>query len=173
MKPVIGFALIVLVFLAGAFYYFSNSPKTPTPASEETTKTVGDKKEVDGILTIDSNLAIGSDSAITGPGSYEEYSQKAFGDSAGKRKVLFFHASWCPTCRPADTEFKSNLDKIPGDLVVFKVNYNDPETDDEDRALAAKYGITYQHTYVQIDDDGKEIKKWNGGSLDKLLSQIQ
>ena len=36
-----------------------------------------------------------------------------------------------------------------------------------------KYGITYQHTFVQIDAEGKEITKWNGGKIDELLTNIK
>ena len=46
-------------------------------------------------------------------------------------------------------------------------------TDKEEEDLARKYGITYQHTYVQIDGVGKEVTKWNGGQINELLSNIK
>jgi thioredoxin-related protein len=48
-----------------------------------------------------------------------------------------------------------------------------PETDQEEKDLAKKYGITYQHTFVQIDSKGNEITKWNGGKTDELLAKIK
>ena len=39
--------------------------------------------------------------------------------------------------------------------------------------LAKKYGITYQHTFVQIDSQGKEVTKWNGGQTDELAANIK
>lgn len=91
----------------------------------------------------------------------------------GKKVVLFFFASWCPTCIPADVDFSKNAAKIPEDVVVIRVNYNDNATDQEEKDLARKYGITYQHTFVQIDSDGNEVAKWNGGQTEELLANIQ
>lgn len=106
-------------------------------------------------------------------GQYLEYSPSVLEESAGTRRVLFFYASWCPTCRPADADFKQKSAQIPNDVTLIRVNYNDPETDKSEEALAEKYGVTYQHTYVQIDNEGNEIVKWNGGKMAELLANIQ
>ncbi len=104
---------------------------------------------------------------------YLEYSKAVLDQSANNRRVLYFYASWCPICRPADSDFKQNSSKIPQDLVVIRVNYNDPDTDQEEKDLAKKYGITYQHTFVQIDAQGKEITRWSGGQTEELLENIK
>lgn len=104
---------------------------------------------------------------------YVQYSKSTLDSASSNRRVLFFYASWCPTCRPADANFSQNTDRLPEDLTVIRVNYNDPETDQEERDLAKKYGITYQHTFVQIDSAGNEIAKWNGGQTDELLANIK
>ena len=61
--------------------------------------------------------------------------------------VLFFNASWCPTCREAREDFIAH-------------------------ELQKKYGVTYQHTFVQIDTDGEALATWNGGGTDELLANI-
>lgn len=104
---------------------------------------------------------------------YIEYSKVAYDQAADKRRVLYFYASWCPICRPADANFKANANKIPEDITVLRVNYNDPDTDQEEKDLAKKYGITYQHTFVQVDSTGKEVTKWNGGQTNELLANIK
>lgn len=104
---------------------------------------------------------------------YVEYSKNAYDQVAGKRRVLYFYASWCPICRPADADFKANMSKIPEDVVVLRVNYNDPETDSQEKDLAKTYGITYQHTFVQVDASGNQVTKWNGGQLNELLAKIK
>lgn len=116
-----------------------------------------------------------SNEATSNDGSsrYQEYSMNAYNQASGKRRVLYFYASWCPTCRPADADFKANMTSIPEDVVVLRVNYNDPETDQEEKDLAQKYGITYQHTFVQIDASGNQVAKWNGGQTAELLSKIK
>lgn len=103
---------------------------------------------------------------------YVEYSKAALEKAATNRRVLFFYASWCPTCKPADADLKTT-NKIPNDVTVIRVNYNDPDTDQEEKELAKEYGITYQHTFVQIDGNDKEIIKWNGGKTDELLAKIK
>lgn len=104
---------------------------------------------------------------------YVSYSKEALNGASNNRRVLFFYASWCPTCRPADAIFTQNVSKIPEDVTLIRVNYNDPETDQEEKGLADKYGITYQHTFVQIDSNGREVTKWNGGQIDELLTNIK
>jgi len=104
---------------------------------------------------------------------YVEYSKDVLEQSSSMRRVLFFYASWCSTCRPADADFEKNIDLIPADLVIIRVNYDDPETDAEEKALASQYGITYQHTFVQIDAQGNVVTKWNGGQFNELLASLK
>ena len=68
------------------------------------------------------------------------------------KTVLFFHASWCPICRTADSNISSS--DIPSWLTVLKVDY-DKNTD-----LRKKYKVSYQHTFVQVDADWNLVNKW-------------
>jgi thiol-disulfide isomerase/thioredoxin len=79
--------------------------------------------------------------------------------------VLFFYASWCPSCRAAKSDIESNLDKLEG-ITLLLVDY------DKSADLKRKYGVTYQDTYVQIDSDGKKITLWNGGKTNELLKNV-
>lgn len=106
-------------------------------------------------------------------GDYLPYSKSVLDNAASKRRVLFFYANWCPTCRPADSSFTQNTSQIPVDVVLIRVNYNDTQTDQEEKDLAAKYGVTYQHTFVQIDESGNEVTKWNGGQIEELLTNLK
>ncbi|EKD64959.1 MAG: hypothetical protein ACD_50C00231G0003 [uncultured bacterium] len=130
---------------------------------------------VDQTMMDDENM-MGGDETMTHSDSdsrYVEYSKSALDSSSGKRRVLFFYANWCPTCRPADISFRENESRIPEDVVLIRVNYNDSDTDNEEKDLAQKYGVTYQHTYVQVDSLGNEVFKWNGGQIDELLNNIR
>lgn len=146
----IAVSFLAVILLAGFYFLRGSSPSPASPPTPEST-----------------------DTPQTGSISkYVQYSKRLLENSANKKRVLFFYANWCPICRPADAEFQSRMSEIPEDVVVLRVNYNDTETDAEEEALAEKYDITYQHTFVQIDEEGREIKKWNGGELDELLGQI-
>jgi thiol-disulfide isomerase/thioredoxin len=68
--------------------------------------------------------------------------------------VLFFNASWCPTCRQAVT----NLDAqgVPPGLTVVSVDY------DSNGDLRREYGVTVQHTFVQVDESGQPLATFTG-----------
>jgi len=110
---------------------------------------------------------ISSDEKVS-VGSYEAYSPAKVSVAQGKNIVLFFHASWCPTCRALNADIENHLATIPSDTVLLKVDY------DSEVELRKKYGVTYQHTLVQVDSDAQLIHKWSGSpTLVTLLSQIK
>ena len=54
-------------------------------------------------------------------------------------------------------QIKNLLDStISNDLTILKVDY------DSNPDLKKKYLVTYQHTFVQIDNKWNMIKKWSG-----------
>ncbi len=73
---------------------------------------------------------------------------------ADTRVVLEFHADWCPDCRA--TEESLNTVGVPAGLTVVKVDFDNSDE------LREKYGVTVQHTFVYVDADGNELKKWTG-----------
>lgn len=104
---------------------------------------------------------------------YLEFSRQNMVQKSDVRRVLFFYANWCPTCKPADQDLRENVHKLPNDVVVIRVNYNDDQTDESEKELAKKYKVTYQHTFVQIDQNGDVVTKWNGEGVEKLLSNLK
>ncbi len=106
--------------------------------------------------------------SVNTSGTYESYADSKLAKAEVGDVVLFFRASWCPTCRRLDKDIKENLSNIPSTLTILDVDY------DNSKALQQKYGVTYQHTLVQVDKDGNLIKKWSGSpDLDALVSQVQ
>jgi thioredoxin 1 len=95
---------------------------------------------------------------------YVEYSKEAFDKASTQKRVLFFAASWCPSCRAADKNFNENLKKIPENVMLFKTDY------DKETALKTKYKITRQHSFVYVDAKGVALKAWAGGGIDELLA---
>lgn len=79
--------------------------------------------------------------------------------------VLFFHASWCPTCRALKNNLRNS--QIPEDLTILEIDY------DTENELKRKYGVTYQHTLIQVDENLDEIKKFTGTrTLSEILREI-
>ena len=143
----------IVVLLAGGAFYFSVQRRAE-PAT--------DISMIQPTVVITPN-----DEPAQTQSRYVVYSKTAFEAAREKKRVLFFFAPWCPTCVPADKAFQANLAKIPEDVVLFKTDY-DSSTD-----LKKNYAITYQHTFVLVDANGDEIKKWNGGGLDELVTNTR
>jgi thiol-disulfide isomerase/thioredoxin len=85
--------------------------------------------------------------------NYVDYSADAVKNTNGD-KVLFFHASWCGSCKKASNNIAAA--QTTNDLTVFKVDY------DTSAELRKMYDVTSQHTFVQVDRDGKMLAKWSG-----------
>jgi thiol-disulfide isomerase/thioredoxin len=98
---------------------------------------------------------------------------------ADKLVVLYFYATWCPICRAEFPKMQAAFDKLDGDQVMgFRVNYNDDETDPDEKELAREFGVAYQHTKVFIKGGERILKSpesWNearySAEISKALAQ--
>lgn len=83
------------------------------------------------------------------------------------KNVLFFKANWCSSCTVADENLTKNNASIPENLTIYKVDY------ERENSLRLKYGVTVQHTFVQVDSNGNELKKWIGSyTIDEILREL-
>jgi thioredoxin 1 len=104
----------------------------------------------------------------TNTGTYTQYDESLLAMAEEKNVVLFFKASWCPTCRALDKDLKKNMDNIPEDVLILELDY------DKEIELRQKYGVTVQHTLIQVNKDGEKIKKWTGSlNLENFLSKLK
>lgn len=164
-KGIIIAGVVILVLVGGGIFVANQQLQKTEEAKMAQEKAAMKAKE---------EAAMEEKKAMEKVGSrYIEYSKAALDQAATNRRVLYFYANWCPICKPADADLKVNSSKIPTDVTVIRVNYNDTDTDQEEKDLAKKYAVSYQHTFVQIDGLGKEVTKWNGGKTDELLANIK
>ncbi len=170
LVPIIGLVMIGGYLISGSASFTRQS---------ENTESLMDSKMVDSDVaeTEDSMAASGEvveptpageikDSIEPDVAKYQEYSSESFAAAGGTRRVLFFHAAWCPTCKVAHADFVDAQSLIPEDVMVFKTDY---DTEDE---LKKKYAVTYQHTFVEVDAQGKQLQKWNGGGVSELIAKL-
>jgi len=123
--------------------------------------------DLSGEINADLKLDL-SDDMKEPAGAYEDYSESKLALADSGKVVLFFKASWCPTCNSLDKNVVANLSDIPAGVHILKVDY------DNSTELKKKYGITYQHSFVQVDSKGKQIAKWAGSStLSDLVKNIK
>lgn len=149
-----GVALViaVVVFSAGSFSKKDTAQANSTAPVQEQSVTNTNEK--------------------TQPASWAvEYSPEAIAQATAddKKAVLFFHATWCPTCQAAITDFETNQAQIPDGVTIIKANF-DTETE-----LKKKYGVVMQDTFIQVDKDGNTVTTWNSGGegIKTLLANLK
>jgi thiol-disulfide isomerase/thioredoxin len=124
-------------------------------------KAMMDKKPTSSMMKED-------DTKMMKQGTYQDFSSDKLALAKTGKVVLFFKAGWCPTCKGVDSDITSHLNQIPKNVNILVVDY-DTSTD-----LKKKYGVTYQHTFVQVDSNGMLIKKWSGSpTLAELVKEIK
>jgi thiol-disulfide isomerase/thioredoxin len=159
ISAIIFIGSLILVTIGGILIYRSNSGtgqnKLQTPESKiEPTNIESNSDSNDRLVSRNGYVSL------------SDYQANKTAYSKGK-VVLFFNARWCPTCKVLDESLKKQASKFPAYLTVIDLDY------DQVQDLKSKYGITYQHTLVQVDAAGNLIKKWaGGGDLQSITDQL-
>lgn len=106
------------------------------------------------------SAASSSAAPVATQGSYISYATYAANPQiyADGKVVLFFHAPWCSTCKEADKNLTGDPASLPAGITVVKTDF-DSETE-----LRQRYGVTVQHTFVQVDPKGDQVAKWSGST---------
>lgn len=168
---IVGLIVLAMLVIIGVVVFSDKGDENPEMKMMEEGDTMMDTREDtmmnDDMMEDDSMM----NDAMPLQGAYEVYSpEKVALASQGDESavVLFFHATWCPFCRAADTDIKAHVGMIPEELTILKVDY-DTYSD-----LKRKYGVTMQHTFVQVDGEGNQIAKWTGSeTLADIVSRVQ
>lgn len=158
----VAIAIVVVIIIGlGAVYAFMSEDESVVVEQNES-PVMQNQPEGNLAGQVDKN------DAMLKVGSYESYGPEKLVLADSGDVVLFFRAPWCPTCRALDADIKANLGKIPTGVTILDVDY------DSSTALKQKYGVTYQHTMVQVDSQGNQIAKWAGSlTLAAFLSNIK
>lgn len=139
---------------------------------EEGTEIAMDKGKETVADAVDDAMDKGKDAVVdavsgTSQGTYEEYAAEKIAQNS-QDVILYFSAPWCPTCRALGQDIEEREDEIPSGVTILKADY------DSEVELKQKYGVTQQHTLVQVDADGELIKKWIGSpNLDDILTKME
>jgi thioredoxin 1 len=144
--------LIVAVLLGGGYFLFNSA---------------GTSVIDDSMIAEDTSTGSVSTGQLE-KGTYELYAPEKLAFAESGVVVLHFHADWCPICRTLEEEILANPAGIPSGVHILKVEY------DTATALKQKYGVTYQHTFVQVDAEGEQIAKWGDSmTLAQVIEKIQ
>ncbi len=168
-----GIIILSLVVIVAAGIYFASKPKNnQSMQSQSKLNKETDSKPInkDAMKAEPTTKSMETNSNMEKKtGVYTDYSAEALSEASKNsgRVVLFFHAKWCPFCKEADKAFSSRAAEIPAGVTVLKTDY------DTKKELKTKYGVTYQHTFVQVDSHGNLVTKWNGGDIQELIKNLK
>lgn len=98
---------------------------------------------------------------------YTKFDETKITNTKHGKVILFFYASWCSACDSLDKDLQKNVDLIPPDMLIMKVNY------DTEVELKQKYLITIQHALIHVDQSGNQVRGLQGqlqiDTLDELI----
>ena len=98
---------------------------------------------------------------------YQPFSKAEYeaAKASGKKIFLDFYANWCPICKAQEPNVEGAFsDWQNAEIVGFRVNYNDSQTDSDEQALARQFNVTYQHTYVFVDSSEEVLLRQSGAT---------
>lgn len=152
--------VIILLSVAGYFLFSKTNSQQPSSSSINASQTQESDGETEGNTNTQSKF----------DKRFVAYSEDNLREATKNgRAIVFFHAGWCPMCSQAENDLKSNFEKVPPDVTILKTDY------DTSKELKAKYGITIQDSWVQVDKNGNKIVLWNSGGegLKSLLANLK
>ncbi len=144
MAKKLGIILLFIALGSGAIAYTATQSDDDSVASSTAASPQSTSPQSDQSTTPDQGEA----TQVASTGSYVEYSDDALASAEGK-KVLFFHAPWCPQCRSVEAGIES--EGVPEGFTILKVDY------DSNQDLRAKYGVRLQTTFVQLDENNEKV----------------
>lgn len=174
-KILIG-AVVVILLIAGVWYVSTQNSRTA--GSEQAAMM---KKEAPGQEAMEKKEGAQmkdttTDTVLAGKNSqYLKFTTEEYEEAMQSGKVVFldFYANWCPLCRNEETKLFEGFNELTTDQVIgFRVNYNDTDTDQAEKDLAKKYGVTYQTTKVILKNGKQLLKITEEWDKETFLSEI-
>lgn len=177
--------LCALLVLAACTNAVSTAPTAdaladylPAQMEENTTCTdcgrpPADEMMVDGVKR---TPTMGGERLVDGVSPYIAFDDASYATAMadGKTIVLYFYAQWCPQCVAEQPEIEAAFAQLNDPNVIgFRVNYKDRDTDEAEEALAREHGIAYQHTKVIIKDGQRVLKAPDTWDTERYLSEIR
>lgn len=88
--------------------------------------------------------------------------------------VIYFYADWCPICQAELPNIYAAFNELDTDETTgFRVNFNDDQTDPDEKILAREFGVSYQHTKIFISRGRKVLKAEEPWQKNQYLEKIK
>lgn len=169
----IGALVLVLAAIAGAVYFFSQQPPEPNvslqpPADQELAERTDTAN----------NEEVGYQGAVLAGKAAPllDFAKADYDMALGSDKliVLYFYANWCPICKAetANALYPAFNELAADNVIGFRVNYNDNQTDNHEKNLAREFGVAYQHTKVFVENGQRILKSPESWDKNRYETEI-
>ena len=177
--------VVVLAVIAGMFYYFTNIKKIeiapaetpdeqtfkPSPLETTSTPVLGTSSLTSSTPPVYSGQIIAGTLAPLIDFNKKDYETAL---KTNKLIVLYFYANWCPICKEetVNSLYPAFNELTNENVIGFRVNYKDNQTDSDETALAKQFGVGYQHTKVFVKNGERVLKAPDSWNKTRYLTEI-
>ena len=177
--PIIIAIIAVVLVLGGVVYYTDQSRTQEDKMEQEKTimKKEGEAMSAEG-GSASEGMAKYTGTVLAGKSAPLLDYNKSDYDAAVKSDklvVLYFYANWCPICKAEFPVMQKAFNELTTDKAIgFRVNYNDDQTDNDEKNLAKQFGVAYQHTKVFVQSGQRILKSpegWDEKRYDMEISK--
>jgi len=168
-----GISLVLILGALGYFFLTAKSNKSgeiSTKRTDQTTNSGSSSSNKKSSIEGYTGTLLAGDSSPLLAFEKTDYDQAL---KADKLVILYFYANWCPICRAEFPKMEEVFDELTGDDVIgFRINYNDDETEESEKDLAREFGVAYQHTKVFLKNGERVLKSPESWEKDRYTSEI-
>lgn len=176
-------AMIIPFLVVGGFFFWQlqSAGKEAMTKRENIESAETEAMEKKEVMAVSDNETVQKDGVMMAKilakknSTFSEFNLKDYEKALSEGKIVYleFYANWCPICRAQETELIEGFNKLKRDDVAgFRVNFKDDQTDEDEKSLAEKFKIPYQHHKIVLKGGQVVINSADTWDVQTLVSEL-